>query len=177
MLTPEAAELPDAPQGATQLALAGTIVVGDTGTGEAALGWAGRLESELARRDQPVQVFLVGIAQVGEALRGLFSAQAQLVALAPALLAGAADPELLRALVAASAPSGSATRAPLRLLAGPWALALFRGQLNVVVGADTPLLRWPPALRGLRGRFELELSGDGASLVPALADLLRDTGA
>jgi hypothetical protein len=146
----------------------GAVVVGDSGAGEIALRWAARLETELARRDRPACLVLVGGAQVGEGVRGQFSA---LATLEPALLRADADPAALRGALP-TPPAGG-----LLLLAGPLALVRFRGRLNVLIGADEPLLRWPPPLRALRGRFELELSGDGFTLAPALADALCGAGA
>lgn len=158
------------------------LVVGDSGDGDGSLRWAGRLQQALTRLMVRAEVVLVGVEPTNAALRPWFVPQTPLHGLEPAQLDGSVD---VRAWLSAQAPrsdapvgageDGSVPEPSLLLLAGPWAPLAFRGRLNVLIGADRPVLRWPDALRAQRGRFDLELSGDGLAVVNALAHALHES--
>lgn len=136
------------------------IVVGDALDGDAALGYAARLSTLFSERAAAPAVLLPGVEAVGQRLRALFPPGAALEPIGRATLIEGTWPEtLLRP-------------AALTIVAGPLALVACRGRLNVLLCADTPVLRWPEALRALRGSFDLELAGDGAFTAVALADAL-----
>jgi hypothetical protein len=131
------------------------LVVGDAGDGLAALRWAAQLTGHLRDLGRMPALGLVG-AEAAQ-VRTLFPPQLALQEVPGVVLLGAAP-------LALDLPDSQ-----LLVLAGPWALLAFRGRLNVLVSADTPVLRWPEALRALRGTFDLELAGDGLSMTSALA--------
>lgn len=156
LIQPEATSLE--PPAVVMQSLPGRVlVVGDTGDGLAALRWAAKLSGHLVGLGRAPAVGLVGAEAREARVRDLFVPPLALQEVPGGVLLGAAP-------LALDLPASE-----LLVLVGPWALLAFRGRLNVLVGADTPVLRWPEALRALRGTFDLELSGDGLSITQALA--------
>jgi hypothetical protein len=135
------------------------LIVADTHADVSALTWALRLVGELGALGQRLPLVLSSYsAQLGaEAVR--FE---QLPGVSSVHTLGAQDePRAFREL----APAAGG----LWVLVGQPALLACDAWLSVLLGIDTPVLRWADGLRGLRGRLTLELSGSGLEMTNALA--------
>lgn len=154
----------------TPVALPGRVIgVADTGTCELAMRWAARLAEALAERSLGAHVLLTSFDAellVDSAARRLFSAARSVQSLA------------LGAAHVAGAPAGMSVsgRDPW-LVVGQPALLAYRARLSVLLNAGQPVLRWPDGMRALRGRTDLEVSGDGFALCGPLADCLAKSPA
>lgn len=139
------------------------VSVADTGRDVAALSWAARFVEALGQNGKQVAVVLSSFAAAGDA-----AARFERLAGARSVRVLAADSG--SGLLAAA---GSAEH-DLWVVVGQPALIAAHAWLSVLVAADAPLLRWPAALRALRGSISLELSGTGLEVASALAQTLAD---
>lgn len=155
---PDAADVyPDVPRAAPGAAIA---VVDARGDGMGSLIFSAHLCGELAQHGRSMGVALTSFSEpleVSSAQKAPFGEGQSFCALSVAV-----SDEALFALL------GCERR---WLLVGPGALA-FAVPLVIMVGADTPILRWPEALRERRGRISLALGGDGVAVAKALGRLL-----
>jgi hypothetical protein len=153
------APAPEAYAGAPRVIAGRAIVVADPQDGALSLAFAARLSGELARLGRRL---LLAVAS----FEAPFS-------LSPAQRALFPDGQSIAAFSLAESDAAIAERlehgpdGPF-LLVGPATLA-FESALSILLAADVPVLRWPDALREARPRFDLLLSGDGLSVVAALA--------
>lgn len=156
-----ATERSAAPVSAARQVLPGrAIIVADTGADVSALTWAARFVEELGQRGQRLPVVLCTFTGSRAAAAGDFER-----------LAGASSVRTLGALQAAEQLPAVAGD-DLWVLVGQPALISAHGWLSVLLATETPLLRWAPGLRALRGGVSLELSGEGLEVASALAQRL-----
>lgn len=154
---------PDLVAAAATLRVAGrSLAVADTERGSLAAAFAARLANRLHAEDVQVRVLLTSF----DALIDL-----------PASQRAAFHPDVPQHNMALGAGAGLPDDLPgadptFWLLVGQPALLRFDGTISVLLGAGVPVLRWPDALRAVRGRCTLELAGDGLAQAAPLADAL-----
>ncbi|MDB4974874.1 MAG: hypothetical protein JWN48_3215 [Myxococcaceae bacterium] len=148
-----------------------SIGLADTGDGGAAADFAVELAAAISALDVRVTIVLLGFEGTpvlpAQLSRRLESAGVPLSSHAVAV----SHPVLPDAL-----PNALGVTRAARLWVGLPAVSAFAPELSVLLGADRPLSGWPPALRPLRGRFQLELAQGRPGLAASLASSLNDHG-